>query len=64
MSTVDLTDQEWGQVMNILADAPWKISNPLLMKIGNQLRPQAAPANPADLELARRYNSGDKETAQ
>jgi hypothetical protein len=38
MSAVDLNDQEWGQLMGILADAPWKIANPLLMKIGDQLR--------------------------
>ena len=41
MSTVDLNDQEWGQVMSILADAPWKQANPLLMKIGEQLRAAA-----------------------
>ena len=36
--TVDLSDQEWGQVMQILATAPWRDANPLLMKIGEQLR--------------------------
>jgi len=38
MSMVDLTDQEWGQVMGLLSEAPWKVANPLLMKIGEQLR--------------------------
>ena len=36
--TVDLSDQEWGQVMQIIATAPWNVANPLLMKIGEQLR--------------------------
>ena len=39
--TVDLTDQEWGQVMQVLATAPWNVANPLLMKIGEQLRKEA-----------------------
>jgi|AmaraimetP72IA01_FD_contig_31_7930337_length_728_multi_10_in_0_out_0_2 hypothetical protein len=48
MSVIDLSDQEWGVLMSILADAPWKVSNPLLMKIGEQLRaahmqPQQTP---------------------
>jgi hypothetical protein len=38
MSAVDLTEQEWGQVLNLLSEAPWKVANPLLMKIGQQLR--------------------------
>jgi hypothetical protein len=37
---VNLTDQEWGQVMGLLSEAPWKIANPLLMKVGEQLRMQ------------------------
>jgi hypothetical protein len=41
MSSVNLNDNEWGQLMSILADAPWKIANPLLMKIGDQLRAEA-----------------------
>jgi hypothetical protein len=45
-STVELEDQEWQQVLAIIATAPWRDANPLLMKIGNQLRQQttAAPA--------------------
>ena len=46
MSNVELSDQQWGQVMAILADAPWKIANPLLMEMGNQLRAQALAQNP------------------
>jgi hypothetical protein len=40
MSVVDLTDQEWNQVMAILGEAPWRVSNPLLMRLGEQLRRQ------------------------
>ena len=40
MAIVELSDQEWNQVINILGDAPWKISNPLLMRIGGQLQRQ------------------------
>jgi len=40
MPAVDLTGQEWGQVMAILSTAPWRDANPLLMKIGDQLRAQ------------------------
>jgi hypothetical protein len=63
MSSVELNDQEWGQVMNILADAPWKQANPLLMKIGDQLRaaamqkhgpnPQYDPAKNGNSQEAR-----------
>lgn len=41
---VDLTEQEWGQLMNILATTkewPWTVTNPFLMKIGEQLRAQS-----------------------
>ena len=46
MPSIELTDTEWGQVMSILADAPWKIANPLLMEIGEQLRSQRLAATP------------------
>lgn len=39
--TVDLTEQEWQQVLGILSTAPWRDANPLLMKIGEQMRAQA-----------------------
>jgi len=41
MPAVALDDNEWGQVMAILATAPWRDANPLMMKIGGQLRTQA-----------------------
>ena len=40
MPSVKLDDQEWQQVINILATAPWSAANPLLMKIGQQLQSQ------------------------
>ena len=42
MAIVELDTNKWGQVMSILADAPWKIANPLLMEIGEQLRAQSS----------------------
>jgi hypothetical protein len=40
MSTVSLDEDEWQKVMSIIATAPWNVANPLLMKIGEQLRRQ------------------------
>jgi hypothetical protein len=40
MSNVNLEDQEWQRVMNILSTAAWRDVNDLLMKIGGQLRAQ------------------------
>jgi hypothetical protein len=38
--TVDLTEQEWNAVINILATAAWKDANPLLVRISQQLQAQ------------------------
>lgn len=38
MTSVEMTDTEWQQVLGILSMAPWRDANPLLMKIGEQLR--------------------------
>jgi hypothetical protein len=43
MARVELDTNEWQQVMAILATAPWRDANPLLMKIGGQLRLQTRP---------------------
>jgi hypothetical protein len=43
MVEVRLDPQEWNQLLQILAQAPWNVANPLIMKIGEQLRAQAAP---------------------
>lgn len=48
MPAVVLDGNEWGQVMAILATAPWKDANPLLMKIGAQLQASADPARMRD----------------
>lgn len=42
-----LEDTEWSQVMTILGNTkefPWVITNPLLMKLGQQLQVQAGQA--------------------
>jgi hypothetical protein len=43
MASVDLSDADWQQVMAIIATAPWRDANPLLMKIGAQLQGQVQP---------------------
>jgi hypothetical protein len=40
MPAVALEDSEWNTVLGILATAPWRDANPLMMKIGGQLRTQ------------------------
>jgi len=54
MPAVVLEDNEWQMVLGILATAPWRDANPLMMKIGGQLRTQqefkqhgAPPQQPA-----------------
>jgi len=57
--TVDLGEQEWQQVLNILATAPWNVANPLLMRIGQQLQSQRdapPPAPPADVQRSASGN--------
>ena len=51
MQTVSLEPAEWQQLINVLANttaAPWVVTNPLLMKLGQQLQAQAqsGPPNP------------------
>jgi hypothetical protein len=64
MSSVDLNDNEWGQLMNILADAPWKVANPLLMKIGDQLRAQVQSRTPTPDEIRMGGNSQETHDGQ
>jgi len=40
MPAVVLDDNEWQMVLGILSTAPWRDANPLMMKIGTQLRTQ------------------------
>jgi hypothetical protein len=51
MPSVELDEQEWQQVINLIAQAPWTVANPLLMKIGNQLRTQTLPAERSNIRL-------------
>jgi hypothetical protein len=65
MPTLELENVECGQLMNVLANAEgknitWSIVNPLLMKIGEQLRTQSLN-NPDIIKPNRRDGSG-KET--
>jgi hypothetical protein len=54
--TVHLDIEEWQRVLAVLSQAPWSTANPLIMKIGEQLRAQdaaiAAKGNGAALEAA------------
>lgn len=44
MAIVELEDNEWQVVLGMMALAPWREANPLLMKIGQQLQAQQRPA--------------------
>jgi hypothetical protein len=58
MIEVRLDPEEWQRVLAILSQAPWATVNPLIMKIGEQLRAHSAA------EGARRGNGVDEEAAQ
>jgi hypothetical protein len=57
--TVRMEIEEWQRVLGVLAQAPWGTVNPLILKIGEQLRVQEAAAP----EEARRGNGADPESA-
>ena len=40
--TVRLELEEWQRVLGVLSQAPWGVVNPLILKIGEQLRVQEA----------------------
>ena len=68
MPVVELSETEWQQVMAIIATAPWTTANPLLMKIGDQLRQQhkQGPDSVVSRDSVMRHmreaqQSGDKE---
>jgi hypothetical protein len=48
MMEVRLDQQEWNQLLQILAQAPWNVANPLIMKIGEQLRAQQQKDDPGE----------------
>jgi len=53
--TVRLDAEEWQRVLGIIAQAPWGVANPLIMRIGEQLRlqePAPAKGNGAAVEAA------------
>lgn len=43
MMKVELEQPEWNQLLAVLAQAPWHVANPIIMKIGEQLRQQGLP---------------------
>lgn len=45
--SVSLDQEEWNRVLAVLAQAPWNVSNPLIMKIGEQLRAATTPPSGA-----------------
>jgi hypothetical protein len=57
---VRLDLEEWQRVLGVLATAPWATANPLIMKIGEQLRMQ----EPAAPEVRPRGNGVDEEAAR
>lgn len=61
MPSVELSDQEWGQLVALLANnCVWAQVNPLLMKIGQQIEAQRqAPNRPMQMQGAH-ANSEDK----
>jgi hypothetical protein len=70
MATIELDNTEFGQLMFILANAEgkginWSMTNPLLMKIGDQVR-QQAPAfsnvSPPTPPIMRKQRENSKET--
>ena len=63
MPSVNLSDADWGQVMAIIGEAPWKIAHPLMMKIGEQLRQQAQQPVPPTPPPGIRLDSNGKEVS-
>ena len=40
MASVTLEKSEWNQILSVLGEVPWKISNPLILRIVQQLSAQ------------------------
>ena len=62
MIEVRLDTEEWQRVLGILAQAQWSVANPLIMKIGEQLRSHGEMA--AKREGAVRPNGEDRPAPQ
>jgi len=52
MPDVSMTTEEWNLVLAIIAKAPWETANPLLLKMGEQLRAQALAVGPQNRTTA------------
>lgn len=62
MPIVELSEQEWQQAIALIAEGPWKLANPLLVRMTNQLQVQQQPkTQPLPQQL--QGNSGDVESA-
>jgi hypothetical protein len=59
MRTITLDIEEWQRVLGVLAQGQWATVNPLIMKIGEQLRMQ----EPAPDGVRPRGNGADAEAA-
>ena len=55
MTSVSLEQQEWNAILQILAQAPWQTVNPLILRIGEQLR----QANAGPTSVTGRPNGPD-----
>lgn len=60
---IDLDEQEWRQVVAVLAQAPWATANPLIMKIGGQMQAHAAAAAEDHVQRQDRGNGADRKPA-
>jgi hypothetical protein len=61
MSVVQLDDEEWQRVLAIIATASWTVANPLLLKIGEQLRHQQV-TNSGEVPVKSAQLESDKAT--
>jgi hypothetical protein len=65
MQTVTLDTEEWQRVLTIIAGAPWNVANPLLLKIGEQLRMQSGSqrvTNSGEMPVKSAQVESDKAT--
>lgn len=62
MIPVQLDIEEWQRVLGVLAQAQWSVANPLIMKIGEQLRAHSEMT--AKREGAIRPNGEDRPAPQ
>jgi hypothetical protein len=57
MASVQLDIEEWQRVLAVLAQGPWQTVNPLILKIGEQVRAQQQQPDDPNAGV-RRGNSG------